>query len=61
MRPSRDDTASIVFQGGVLQWYNGNDEDVSALISPIGSGQSAILDTSGNAVTLTTARPAQAV
>ena len=50
-----DSTASIVFEGGTLQWYGSNTEDVSALIGSIDSGQSAILDTNGNDVTFTTA------
>ena len=50
-----DSTASIVFEGGSLQWYGSNTEDISALIAPIDSGESAILDTNGNDVTFNTA------
>ena len=48
-------TASVVFNGGALQWSVSNDDDVSPLISPIGSGQAAILDTNGNDVTFANA------
>ena len=45
-----DHTSGIIFEGGSLQWYGPNNEDISALIGPIDSGQSAILDTNGNSV-----------
>ena len=51
-----DHTAGIVFNGGKLQWYGSDDDDVSALISPISSGQLAILDTNGNDVTFAGAK-----
>ena len=42
----------ITFAGGTLQWAAGNSDDVSAGIAPIAAGQTAILDTNGNNVTL---------
>ena len=50
---SLDNSSAIVFDGGALQWYN-NNEDVSGWFS-IDDGQTAILDTGGNDVTLETA------
>jgi autotransporter-associated beta strand protein len=46
--------ASIHFDGGTLQWATGNSQDISAGIAPIGSGETAILDTNGNNVNFAT-------
>ncbi len=45
---------NIAFAGGTLQWAAGNTDDVSAGMAPIPAGQSAVLDTNGNDVSLTT-------
>ncbi len=50
-----DYSSEIDFDGGGLQWGSGNTEDVSGLFGPIDSGETAILDTNGNNVTLATA------
>ena len=46
--------ANIHFYGGTLQWASGNNQDISAGIAPIGSGETAILDTNGNSVSFAT-------
>ncbi|MGA2254439.1 MAG: autotransporter-associated beta strand repeat-containing protein, partial [Thermoguttaceae bacterium] len=50
-----DNSSEIIFDGGALQWASGNTEDVSGLFGSIDSGETAILDTNGNNVTLATA------
>ena len=48
-------TGQIVFAGGTLQWAPGNTRDVSSRFLAIGSGETAVLDTNGNEVTLASA------
>jgi autotransporter-associated beta strand protein len=44
-------TSRITFSGNAtLQWADGNTDDVSSLIQPLGSGTNATLDTAGNSV-----------
>jgi uncharacterized delta-60 repeat protein len=45
-------TGGIAFAGGTLRWASGNTQDVSSRFLAIGSGQTAIVDTNGNDVTL---------
>ena len=45
---------SITFNGGTLQWANGNTQDVSASIAPIASGITAGFDTNGNNISFGT-------
>ncbi len=48
-------SAPITFRGGVLQWADGNNQDVSGQFVPVAAGQTALLDTNGNRVVLNTA------
>ena len=48
-------TGGITFAGGTLQWASGNTQDVSSQFIALASGQTAILDTNGNDVTLASA------
>ncbi len=52
-------TGAIVFQGATLQWGADNSADVSARFAPIAAGQTALLDTNGNNVTLNSAMTGQ--
>ncbi|MGA2069115.1 MAG: autotransporter-associated beta strand repeat-containing protein, partial [Thermoguttaceae bacterium] len=45
---------NITFYGGTLQWAANNTQDVSAGIAAIPSGQAAMIDTNGNAVSFGT-------
>ena len=45
----------IVFDGGTLQWYDTNTEDISARIATIAGGKSAILDINNRNITFNTA------
>ena len=49
--PNAIPLTKIAFGGGRLQWAAGNTQDVSAGIAPIATGQTANIDTNGNAVT----------
>ena len=50
-----ESTATQYDAGGTLQWASGNTQDVSSQFIAMASGQTAILDTNGNDVTLASA------
>ena len=50
-----ESTATQYDAGGTLQWASGNTQDVSSQFIALASGQTAILDTNGNDVTLASA------
>ena len=45
-------SGTVAFDGGTLYWAADNSQDISGQIAPIASGESAIVDTNGNNVTL---------
>jgi len=47
--------SAIAFAGGELQWASGNTQDISAGLAPIAFGQTAVIDTNTNNVSLYTA------
>ena len=55
LSPSSSSTATQYDAGGTLQWASGNTQDVSSQFIALASGQTAILDTNGNDVTLASA------
>jgi fibronectin-binding autotransporter adhesin len=43
-------SGTISFNGGTLRWNDGNTQDISGRVAPIGAGYSAIIDTNANVV-----------
>ncbi len=48
-------SGAVTFNGGTLQWYGVNTQDMSAQFAPVAAGQTARLDTASNDVALNSA------